>query len=109
MGLFEIAGEPFGRFGEYFLLLIGTCAALYPFFLCTMLGAGDIKLMAVCMAALGFDRGMRTLLCGFLLVFLHGLWKFIKSGQWRVRQVRLAGYLLAGFVVSYLGSWRWDY
>lgn len=95
-----------GRFCEYLLLLIGTCAVLYPFFLCSMLGAGDIKLMAVCMANLGFHGGIKTLFCGFLLVLLHGLWKFMKTGQWSLRQVRLAGYLLAGYILSYVGSWR---
>ena len=28
--------------------VIGTCAVFYTLFLCRMLGAGDIKLMALC-------------------------------------------------------------
>ena len=104
---------------EYLILFIGTCAALYPFFLCRMLGAGDIKLMALCLAELGIDGGIRMIFCGLLLVFLHGLWKGFLSGkmefrgtllqerfeQFRRQPVRLAGYLLAGYLV-YLVWWR---
>ena len=33
--------------------VIGTCAVFYTLFLCRMLGAGDIKLMALCTGLLG--------------------------------------------------------
>ena len=83
--------------------MFGTCAVLYPFFLFRMLGAGDIKLMAVCMGVLGFDSGIRMILCGFLTVLLRGLWRFLRTGKFWGQSVRLAGHLLAGYFVYLTG------
>lgn len=53
-----------GTGGDVFILLaglaarvIGTCAVFYTLFLCRMLGAGDIKLMALCTGLLGMGPG----------------------------------------------------
>ena len=82
---------------EYVLLVIGTCAGLYPLFLFRMLGAGDIKLLAVCVGALGFYGGIRMIFCGFLLALFHGVWKSLRSGHFWGQPVRLAGYLFIGY------------
>ena len=54
-----------GTGGDVFILLaglaarvIGTCAVFYTLFLCRMLGAGDIKLMALCTGLLGMGPGL---------------------------------------------------
>ena len=54
-----------GTGGDAFVLLaglaarvIGTCAVFYTLFLCRMLGAGDIKLMALCTGLLGMGPGL---------------------------------------------------
>ena len=56
-----------GTGGDVFILLaglaarvIGTCAVFYTLFLCRMLGAGDIKLMALCTGLLGMGRRMAS-------------------------------------------------
>ena len=84
---------------EFAVLVIGTCAVLYPLFLCRMLGAGDIKLLAVCMGILGFYGGLCMILCGFLLALLHGVWKSICFGRFRGQAVHLAGYLFVGYTI----------
>lgn len=60
----------------YILRIVGTCAAFYVLFLCRMLGAGDIKLMAVCVGFLGVWRGLIMIFLGFLLAAIYSLWKF---------------------------------
>lgn len=53
-----------GTGGDVFILLaglaarvIGTCAVFYTLFLCRMLGAGDIKLMALVQVFWVWGRG----------------------------------------------------
>ena len=84
--------------------VIGTCAAFYPFFLCRMLGAGDIKLIAVCAGILGIQRTGLMIFCGMMLalfvacirgkVWKHGL--LLMKNQ----ELRLAPYLFAGFCLA---------
>ena len=81
--------------------VFGTCAVLYVLFLWNVLGAGDIKLMAVSVGVLGVDRGVRMLLCGLLLAFfvesvLANVWKCGYLGFTGIK-VRLAPYLFFGF------------
>lgn len=81
--------------------VVGTCALFYGFFLCRMLGAGDIKLMAVCVGCLGIWTGALVIFCGMGLAlaaaFLKGnVWKY----GWRMirgMEMRLAPYLFAGY------------
>ena len=63
-----------GTGGDVFILLaglaarvIGTCAAFYTLFLCRMLGAGDIKLMALCTGLLGMGPGLLVIFTGLFL------------------------------------------
>ena len=62
-----------------------------------MLGAGDIKLMAVCMGILGFSDGLTVIFIGFALAFLHALMKAKKNGVFRGQKLRLAPYLFMGY------------
>ena len=83
--------------------IIGTCAVFYVFFLKRMLGAGDIKLMAICVGILGIRTGAYVIFLGMLAalagacikgcVWKHG-WLMIRN-----MELRLAPYLLAGYVV----------
>ena len=63
-----------GTGGDVFILLaglaarvIGTCAVFYTLFLCRMLGAGDIKLMALCTGLLGMGPGLLVIFTGLFL------------------------------------------
>ena len=93
----------------YFGRVIGTCAVFYVFFLYRMLGAGDIKLMAVCVGILGVRDGGLMIFYGLLSalavfcirrkVWKHGLLMM------RGSKIRLAPYLLAGYAVLMLGGY----
>lgn len=81
--------------------VIGTCAVLYVLFLCRLLGAGDIKLMAVCVGILGVDIGAGMILCGFVVALIV---ESLRARVWlcgyqalKGMQVRLAPYLLLGY------------
>lgn len=93
----------------FFVRVIGTCAVFYGFFLCRMLGAGDIKLMAVCVGMLGVWRGMLVIFSGMVLALF---WACCESKVWkngwsllRGKKLRLAPYLLAGYVVTLGFGW----
>lgn len=67
-----------GTGGDVFILLaglaarvIGTCAVFYTLFLCRMLGAGDIKLMALCTGLLGMGPGLLVIFTGLFLAALR--------------------------------------
>ena len=62
-----------------------------------MLGAGDIKLMAVCMGILGFHDGLIMLFIGFALALLYALVKAKRNGVFRGQKFRLAPYLFMGY------------
>lgn len=92
-----------GDFMAFFTRVIGTCAVLYIFFLCRMLGAGDIKLMAVCVGVLGVRDGAAVIFCGLLAVLIREMWivKVWRDGYWKLRgrKVRLAPYLFGGYCI----------
>lgn len=96
-------GFPFWQLLGFAGRIVGTCAVFYGFFLCRMLGAGDIKLMAVCVGVLGMWRGSILIFCGMVLALLPAMvrgqvWKY---GWLMIRgmKVRLAPYLLGGYLV----------
>ncbi|MBQ7796811.1 MAG: hypothetical protein IJ374_09670 [Lachnospiraceae bacterium] len=97
----DVFGELLGFFGR----VVGTCAVFYVFFLCRMLGAGDIKLMAVCVGILGVERGGCMIFCGMVLALLVACvrMKIWRHGVLCLRglKMRLAPYLLAGYCVSW--------
>lgn len=108
LGLLEVFISTRGsdaRFLQLFAFtgrVIGTCAVFYGFFLCRMLGAGDIKLMAVCVGILGIWRGTVLIFLGMILALLAAV---IRGRVWthgwlliRGMKVRLAPYLLGGYL-----------
>ena len=68
-----------------------------------MLGAGDIKLMAVCTGFLGIEQGAQMIVCGLLLALIVESFrsKIRKYGypESRKKKVRLAPYLFLGHCV----------
>lgn len=95
-----ISGSGFEGF--YFLgRVFGTCAVFYILFLCRVLGAGDIKLMAVCVGFLGIERGAQMIVGGLLSAlvvesFRANAWKCGYLGLRGIR-IRLAPYLFLGY------------
>lgn len=98
-----------GEILTFFARVIGTCAVLYVFFLCRMLGAGDIKLMAVCVGILGAYDGGWMIFCGLLVALAREMWiaRGWRDGysEFRGRKVRLAPYLLCGYGLWLLYGW----
>lgn len=93
---------------QFFARFIGTCAVFYVFFLCRMLGAGDIKLMAVIVGCAGIQSGCMILFCGMLLALMifcirEQVWKY-GIVQMKSRELRLAPYLFAGLCLYMAGN-----
>ncbi len=83
--------------------VFGTCAVLYVLFLCRMLGAGDIKLMAVCIGVLGIEAGVQMIGCGLVLALIV---ESLRANVWscgyhgvKGLKVRLAPYLFFGYMM----------
>lgn len=74
--------------------VIGTCAAFYVLFLCRMLGAGDIKLMAVCSGILGPWDGCLVIFLGLFLAAVRGAWILMADGVLWGRLERLSGFVI---------------
>lgn len=69
-----------------------------------MLGAGDIKLMAVCMGSLGMKNGLAVIFCGLLLALVHYGGKYIRKGIFWGQELRMAPYLFAGYCLCQIGQ-----
>ncbi len=90
--------------------IIGTCVVLYGFFHYRLLGAGDIKLMALCVGVLGIDRGLLVIFCGLLAVLAFEWWKEsrrIGLPVWEIRYVCLKGRAvrLAPYLFGSYAAW----
>lgn len=81
--------------------VFGTCAVFYVLFLCRVLGAGDIKLLAVSTGFLGVERGAKMIICGLLLALVVEIarTKAWKCGypDFKGKKIRLAPYLFLGY------------
>lgn len=73
---------------------IGTCAVFYIFFLCRMLGAGDIKLMALCTGILGVEDGVFVIFLGLLPAAVHAAWILYSDGILWERLKRLSDFVI---------------
>lgn len=78
----------------FFVHAAGTCAVFYIFFLYRMLGAGDIKLMALCVGILGITDGAFVLFLGFLSASVQALQELGKREILWSRLSRLAGFVI---------------
>ena len=85
-----------GTGGDVFILLaglaarvIGTCAVFYTLFLCRMLGAGDIKLMALCTGLLGMGPGLLVIFTGLFLAALRAAGMIWQQGSLWMRMERM--------------------
>lgn len=76
--------------------LVRSAAAvglLFLFFLCRMIGAGDIKCMALICGYLGFSPGIRVIGAGMLMGAVWSLGKLLTKGLLRERIRYLAAYI----------------
>lgn len=63
-------------------------------FLCRLLGAGDVKIMALCVGYLGAEDGIMVLFLGFLLAAVPCARKLIREGQLYSRLSKIAEFAL---------------
>ena len=90
-----------GPGGDAFVLLaglaarvIGTCAVFYTLFLCRMLGAGDIKLMALCTGLLGMGPGLLVIFSGLFLAALRAAGMIWQQGSLWMRMERIGTFII---------------
>ena len=90
-----------GTGGDVFILLaglaarvIGTCAVFYTLFLCRMLGAGDIKLMALCTGLLGMGPGLLVIFTGLFLAALRAAGMICQQGSLWMRMERIGTFII---------------
>ena len=77
-GLFlQISGNLWIGFLDFAEGVIGIFLATYPLFKVGMIGAGDVKLFAVCAGALGLQKGFVFLCATFLVAAIPALFKMI--------------------------------
>ena len=95
---------------NFLVHVFGTCAVLYILFLRSVLGAGDVKLMAVIVGFHGVDQGIWIIGCGLLLALIvESLRANVKSCGYHGLngiKVRLAPYLFLGYWLFCLFIWE---
>lgn len=84
------AGIFSGKLG-FLIPALTVILIFFPLFLCRMIGAGDIKMMAVLTGFLGFQTGAKALMAGF---FIGGVCSFIKL-LWRRELLQRLAYFQA--------------
>lgn len=95
-GLSGIFLQNAGAHGQWLLAagflgrIVGTCAVFYVLFLCRMLGAGDIKLMALCPGILGVWDGLLVIFLGLAFAAVRAAWRLCSRGILWERVMRLA-------------------
>lgn len=72
-----LAAGIFFRKQYFFLPAIAVILLFFPLFLCRMIGAGDIKAMAVLVGFTGFGCGAVCLMAGFLIGGIFSLCKLL--------------------------------
>ncbi len=76
----------------FFARAVAVTAVLFPLFLLRMMGAGDIKLMAIMAGYLGFSSGMRAIGFGCIIGAVLALLKMIMQRNLRNRLEFLFAY-----------------
>ena len=87
-------GRIFFREGGLFLLrMAAVCAVFFVFFICRMIGAGDIKLAALICGYLGLKAGAEAIGFGFLIGALWSLFILAVKGTFLQRFSCLLAYI----------------
>lgn len=93
------SGEPVGgmlflKEGVLFLARMTiVCGVFFLFFLCRMIGAGDIKLAALMCGYLGLKAGAAAVGCGFLIGAVWSFFKMMVRGTFIQRFSCLLAYI----------------
>lgn len=57
--------------------IVGVFCTMYPLFKLGMIGAGDVKLFAVCAGVMGLQKGLIFLGCTFLVAAIPAMFKML--------------------------------
>lgn len=76
----------------FFLRMAGTCAVLYPLFICRVIGAGDIKLMGLCVGYSGVRDGFYMVFLGLIPAAFAAAVKIYREGRLWERMANLASF-----------------
>ena len=100
-GILYFAAVGYGKGGNFLTAVLevagflarlsAVCILFFPFFVCRMIGAGDIKLMGICVGALGIWDGIFAVFAGLLLAAAASAWKMYKDGSFRERLYIVSG------------------
>lgn len=77
----------------FFLRLLAVSVLFFPLFRLRMIGAGDIKLMALMCGCLGMIQGGLSIIYGFVLGAALSLIKLLVQGSFMVRFMYLSAYI----------------
>ncbi len=77
----------------YLVRSVAAVGLLFLFFLCRMIGAGDIKCMALICGYLGFSSGIRVIGAGMVMGAGWSLGKLLAGGLFRERIRYLTAYI----------------
>ena len=99
LGFWLIAG--FGLFAcsgwlaaaGYLIRIAAIASILFLFFLCRMMGAGDIKCMALICGYLGISSGVRAIGLGMVFGAAWSFIRLLRKGLMRERMGRLFAYV----------------
>ncbi len=72
----------------------------FPLFMLHMMGAGDIKMMALVTGSLGFGDGICSILCGFVMGAVLALIKMLMQKNLQKRLIFLAVYIRRLFLTK---------
>lgn len=85
-------GNKAGSIFRFCLRMAGTCAVLYPLFFCRVIGAGDIKLMGLCVGYAGVRNGFYMIFLGLIPAAFAAAVKIYREGRLWERMANLASF-----------------
>lgn len=103
LGLCALAapvGEAFKAALGYGFRILAATAVLFPFFLLRVMGAGDIKMMAVMVGCLGVPGGACAISLGFIVGAILALIKMLVQRSLRKRLIVLVAYIRRLFLTK---------
>jgi prepilin peptidase CpaA len=85
---------------RYMARLMAVTAVLFPLFRFRVMGAGDIKMMAVITGCMGFAAGIKAIACGFLIGAVLALVKMLIQKSLFKRLAYLTAYIRRLFLTK---------
>lgn len=101
-----IMGESGAEIGLFFMRFFVVAVLCFPLFFIRVLGAGDIKILAVVIGVLGEQAGFFSCILSFLISSSYGLFKLIRKRSLKKRVVCAFVYLMYGKKMRQIPYWN---